>query len=68
MTYWLAILATGALIPNTAQAQQAKTGAIPRFQPGQFKWVYNITIDSVGSLYTAEVGFGRRAQKFRRAE
>ena len=37
-------------------------------QPGQFKWVHNIGIDSKGNLYTAEVGFGRRAQKFRRME
>ena len=37
-------------------------------QPGQFKWVHNIGIDSKGNLYTAEVGFGRRAQKFRRVE
>ena len=34
-------------------------------QPGQFKWVHNIAIESQGNLYTAEVGFGRRAQKFR---
>jgi hypothetical protein len=33
-------------------------------QPGQFKWVHNIGIDSKGALYTAEVGFGRRVQKF----
>ncbi len=33
---------------------------------GQFKWVHNIGIDSRGNLYTAEVGFGRRAQKFKR--
>ena len=37
-------------------------------QPGQFKWVHNIAIDSKGNLYTAEVGFGRRVQKFRRQE
>jgi 6-phosphogluconolactonase (cycloisomerase 2 family) len=37
-------------------------------QPGQFKWVHNIAIDSKGNLYTAEVGFGHRAQKFRRVE
>lgn len=37
-------------------------------QPGQFKWVHNIGIDSKGTLYTAEVGFGRRVQKFRRVE
>jgi len=35
-------------------------------QPGQFKWVHNIGIDSKGNLYTAEVGFGRRVQKFKR--
>ena len=35
-------------------------------QPGQFKWVHNIAIDSKGNLYTAEVAHGRRAQKFRR--
>jgi 6-phosphogluconolactonase (cycloisomerase 2 family) len=35
-------------------------------QPGQFKWVHNIAIDGAGNLYTAEVGFGRRAQKFKR--
>ncbi len=34
-------------------------------QAGQFKWVHNIAIDSKGNLYTAEVGHGRRAQKFR---
>jgi hypothetical protein len=34
-------------------------------QAGQFKWVHNIAIDQNGNLYTAEVGFGRRAQKFR---
>ncbi len=33
-------------------------------QPGQFKWVHNIGIDSKGTLYTSEVGFGRRVQKF----
>ena len=35
-------------------------------QPGQFKWVHNIAIDSKGNLYTAEVGFGRRVQRFKR--
>ncbi len=37
-------------------------------QPGQFKWVHNIAIDSKGNLYTSEVGFGRRVQKFKRVE
>ncbi|APV52577.1 hypothetical protein BWI17_20700 [Betaproteobacteria bacterium GR16-43] len=35
---------------------------------GQFKWVHNIAIDSAGNIYTAEVGTGRRAQKFNRVE
>lgn len=33
---------------------------------GQFKWVHNVAIDSKGNLYTAEVGWGRRMQKFSR--
>ena len=35
---------------------------------GQFKWVHNIAVDSKGNLYTAEVGTGRRAQKFLRLQ
>jgi DNA-binding beta-propeller fold protein YncE len=31
---------------------------------GEFKWVHNIAIDRQGNLYTSEVGFGRRVQKF----
>jgi DNA-binding beta-propeller fold protein YncE len=31
-----------------------------------FKWVHNIAINSRGTIYTAEVGDGRRVQKFRR--
>lgn len=45
----------------------AKWGRTGR-QPGQFKWVHNLAIDSKGNLYTAEVGYGRRVQKFRRVE
>jgi DNA-binding beta-propeller fold protein YncE len=33
---------------------------------GQFKWVHNVAVDSKGNLYTAEVGWGRRTQKFKR--
>jgi len=35
---------------------------------GELKWVHNMAIDSRGNLYTAEVGTGRRAQKFLRVE
>jgi hypothetical protein len=33
---------------------------------GELRWVHNLAMDSKGNLYTAEVGFGRRAQKFAR--
>jgi DNA-binding beta-propeller fold protein YncE len=33
---------------------------------GEFKWIHNIAIDAQGNLYTSEVGFGRRVQKFER--
>ncbi len=33
---------------------------------GEFKWIHNLAIDAQGNLFTAEVGFGRRAQKFER--
>ncbi len=35
---------------------------------GEFKWVHNMAIDSKGNLYTSEVGYGRRAQKFNRVQ
>ena len=38
----------------------ARTGRMA----GEFKWVHNIAIDRLGNLYTSEVGFGRRVQKF----
>jgi hypothetical protein len=39
----------------------------PGHMVGNFKWLHNIAIDSKGTIYTAEVGDGRRAQKFKRA-
>ena len=36
----------------------------PGRMAGQFKWVHNIAIDGRGTIYTAEVGTGRRAQRF----
>jgi hypothetical protein len=38
-------------------------GRIGRYA-GQFVFLHKITIDSKGNVYTAEVGTGRRAQKF----
>src|SRR5688572_13494275 len=43
--------------------QFGRTGRMP----GEFKWIHNIAIDKDGNLYTAEVGFGRRIQKFVRS-
>ena len=31
---------------------------------GQFHWVHNLAVDSQGSIYTAEVDTGKRAQRF----
>lgn len=38
----------------------------PGHMAGNFKWVHNLAIDSKGTIYTAEVGDGRRVQKFKR--
>jgi sugar lactone lactonase YvrE len=38
----------------------------PGRMAGNFKWVHNMAIDSKGTIYTAEVGDGWRAQKFKR--
>jgi len=35
---------------------------------GEFKWIHNLAIDESGNLYTAEVGFGRRVQRFVRTD
>jgi DNA-binding beta-propeller fold protein YncE len=44
-------------------AQLASFGRTGRMA-GEFKWVHNMAIDRQGNLYTSEVGFGRRVQKF----
>ena len=41
----------------------ARTGRMA----GEFKWIHNLAIDRDGNLYTSEVGFGRRVQKFVRS-
>ena len=46
---------TGAVLSSFGQAGR---------MAGQFKWVHNLAIDAKGNLYTAEVGTGRRAQRF----
>ena len=39
----------------------------PGHMAGNFKWVHTMAIDSKGTIYTSEVGDGRRVQKFKRA-
>ncbi|MBO0764859.1 MAG: hypothetical protein J2P50_09770 [Hyphomicrobiaceae bacterium] len=38
----------------------------PGRMAGEFKWIHNMAIDAKGNLYTSEVGYGRRTQKFKR--
>jgi hypothetical protein len=33
---------------------------------GELRWVHNVSVDSRGNVYTAEVDTGKRAQKFQR--
>ncbi len=49
-----------------AREDGKKLGAFgrPGRQPGEFRNIHNIAIDSKGNLYTAEAGFGRRVQRF----
>jgi len=49
-----------------AREDGRKLGAFgqPGRQAGEFRGVHNIAMDSKGHLYTAEVGFGRRLQRF----
>jgi sugar lactone lactonase YvrE len=42
-------------------------GRIGRYA-GQFVFLHNVAVDSQGNVYTAEVGNGRRAQKFVRTD
>lgn len=59
--------ANGYLITaERATGQVLGTFSRPGRMAGELRWVHNIGIDSKGNLYTAEVGFGRRAQKFSR--
>ena len=63
-----AFIANGAngylIIVERASGQVVGTFSRPGRMAGELRWVHNLAIDSRGNLYTAEVGFGRRAQKF----
>src|SRR4051812_34859946 len=49
---------------NRADGAQLSSFGRTGRMAGEFKWVHNMTIDRQGNLYTTEVGFGRRVQKF----
>jgi len=34
--------------------------------PGEFHWLHQVSVDSKGNIYTAEVDTGKRIQKFLR--
>jgi DNA-binding beta-propeller fold protein YncE len=54
------------LVLERSSGQVLSRFSRPGRMAGEVKWVHNLAIDSRGNLYTAEVGTGRRAQKFRR--
>jgi len=62
------IVANGAngymLVVDRQTGQTLSTFSRPGRMAGELRWVHNLAIDSKGNLYTAEVGFGRRTQKF----
>src|SRR3954470_20081712 len=49
---------------NRANGAQLSSFGRTGHMAGEFKWVHNMAIDRQGNLYTTEVGFGRRVQKF----
>ncbi|MGE5638746.1 MAG: hypothetical protein ACM30H_01515 [Clostridia bacterium] len=55
------------LVIDRATGRTLSRFSRPGRMAGEVKWVHNMAIDSKGNLYTAEVGTGRRAQKFARA-
>jgi DNA-binding beta-propeller fold protein YncE len=54
------------IIAERATGKVVGTFSRPGRMAGELRWVHNLAIDSRGNLYTAEVGFGRRLQKFTR--
>jgi sugar lactone lactonase YvrE len=48
---------------RTTLEERSRFGRIGRYA-GQFVFLHNVAVDSRGNVYTAEVGGGRRVQKF----
>lgn len=53
------------LFDRTTLTEVSQFGRIGRYA-GQFVFLHNVAVDSQGNVYTAEVGGGRRVQKFLR--
>ena len=56
------------VVVDRASGETLSRFSRPGRMAGELKWVHNMAIDSRGNLYTAEVGTGRRAQKFLRVD
>jgi DNA-binding beta-propeller fold protein YncE len=56
------------LTVERATGKVLNTFSRPGRMAGELKWVHNLAIDSKGNVYTAEVGSGRRTQKFVRQQ
>ena len=52
--------------PSIARPAEAGTFGRPGHMTGNFKCLHNKALNSKGTIYTAEVGNGRRVQKFKR--
>lgn len=55
------------IILDRQTGQRLGSFSRPGRMAGDLKWVHNIAIDSRGNIFTAEVGTGRRVQRFKRA-
>jgi len=64
------IIANGAsghmIVAERDTGKVVSTFSRPGRMAGELRWIHSLAIDSKGNIYTAEVGFGRRAQKFNR--
>jgi hypothetical protein len=52
------------VILNRKTLETVGTFGSPGSEPGQFQTLHHLAVDSKGNIYTAEIGRGRRAQKF----
>jgi len=52
------------VVLNRKTLEVVTTFGRPGSKPGEFQTLHHLAVDSQGSIYTAEIGRGRRAQKF----